>query len=45
MIMAFSFSDIFDSNRNNGSYLHVLNNFRLPQLQDFFNTRFENGSF
>ena len=37
-------SYFFDSNVNS-CYLHILNNFILPKLQDFFNTQFEYGSF
>ena len=43
--MAFCCTHIFYSNINNSRYFHLLSNFGLPQLQDFFNTLFENGSF
>ena len=35
----------FEGNVNNGSYLDISNNLVLPQLQDFYNTQFENGNF
>ena len=38
-------SCFFVGNVNNGSYLDISNNFDLPQLEDFFITKFENGIF
>ena len=35
----------FVCNVNNNSYLEILDNFILAQLQDFFNTQFESGCF
>lgn len=45
MIMDYQLETYFlDGNVNYGSYLDILNNFVLPQMQDFFSTQFENGS-
>ena len=34
-----------DGLRGNESYLDILNNFILPQLQNFFHSQVENGIF
>ena len=35
----------FYGNVNNGSYLYILYNVALPQVQEFLNTQFENVVF
>lgn len=43
--MAFCWGHVFYGNVNNGSYLYILYNVALPQVQEFFNTQFENVVF
>ena len=45
MALAFCCDHIFYGNVNKGSYSDILDNFVLPQLEDFLNTQFENSMF